>query len=117
MPACKLPPSAEADIGEPSATLAPVFVAAVDEHGPAVARIVRRCGVPDSERLDVASDVFFTAWGRRDTFDRRRTFKPWLLGIARRVCSDYRKHERTTQNIIVPGRIEDMAARDGLDPS
>lgn len=115
-PAHNLSPSVEADIHEPSATLAPIFIAAVDDHGATVVRIVRRCGVLDSERLAVASDVFLTAWRCRHTFDRRRAFKPWLLGIARRVCSDYRKHERTTQEFIVPGEIENMAAGDGLDP-
>lgn len=59
--------------------------------------VLARLGVPPALVDDAHQDVFVTAYRRRDTFERGRPVKPWLVGIARRVAFRYRRSQRRTQ--------------------
>jgi len=54
-------------------------------------RLLRRFGVRDRDREDLAHDVFVAVHGSLDRYDRGRPLRPWLFGVAFRVVSDYRR--------------------------
>jgi RNA polymerase sigma-70 factor (ECF subfamily) len=60
-------------------------------------RLLRRLGVPPSAIDDVAHDVFVIAWRRLGEFQGRSALRTWLMGIAVRVASDYRRSQRATE--------------------
>lgn len=65
-----------------------------DCHG-LVRSVVRRLGVPAAFVDDAVQDVFVVAHRRRAEFDPTRPAEPWLVGIARRIASRYRRtHSR-----------------------
>jgi RNA polymerase sigma-70 factor (ECF subfamily) len=45
--------------------------------------------------LEVTQEVFVRAWQRLRSFDQTRPMKPWLIGIAYRVASDYQRERAT----------------------
>jgi len=53
-----------------------------------------RLGAPKSELSDLTHDVFTTAIGKWGSFDRARPVRPWLLGIAWRVASEWRQKKK-----------------------
>jgi len=98
--------------------------------------VLARLGVPQALVDDAHQDVFVTAYRRRETFQRGRPVKPWLVGIARRVAFRYRRSQRRTDRkqsalshvsgherlaaASMHGRVEAgqllQAFIDGLDP-
>jgi RNA polymerase sigma-70 factor, ECF subfamily len=60
---------------------------------------LRRLGVARRDLEDLAHDVFFTAYRRRDSYDPKRPLKPWLFGIAFRVASDFRGLARQAREV------------------
>ncbi|MBL4637353.1 MAG: RNA polymerase sigma factor [Kofleriaceae bacterium] len=57
-------------------------------------RTLQRLGVPAADLEDRAHDVFSIVHRKQDSFERGRTIRPWLFGIAFRVASDARKRAR-----------------------
>jgi RNA polymerase sigma-70 factor, ECF subfamily len=51
---------------------------------------LRRLGVPDSDREDVAHEVFIAVFKRLDTYEPSRPLRPWLFGVALRVAARHR---------------------------
>src|SRR5262249_45350130 len=49
-------------------------------------------------------EVFATAIHKWPTYDRARPVRPWLMGIAWRVLSDYRSRKRPE----LPGELPDL---------
>ncbi len=70
-------------------------------------RTVRRLGVRDRDLEDVAHDVFVVFYRGLDGYDRARPIRPWLFGIAFRVCSDYRR--RAQHRFEIPAEDHDTA--------
>lgn len=62
-------------------------------------RLLGRLGVAPEHLEDVAHDVFVTAWRRRECFEGRSALTTWLLGIAVRVASDYRRGRRVLEEL------------------
>lgn len=60
-----------------------------------VLHTLRRLGVPDRDREDVAHDLFVVVFRRLADYDRARPIRPWLFGIAYRVVADYHRSART----------------------
>ncbi|HEX2872873.1 MAG TPA: sigma-70 family RNA polymerase sigma factor [Polyangiaceae bacterium] len=56
-----------------------------------VYRTLQRFGVRSADLEDLTHDVFVVFHARRGEFDASRALKPWLMGIAFRVASDYRR--------------------------
>jgi RNA polymerase sigma-70 factor (ECF subfamily) len=52
---------------------------------------MRRLGVPGSEVEDLIQEVFLVVFRRWEDFDRTRSLRAWLFGIAFRVASSQRK--------------------------
>jgi len=77
--------------------------------------VLARLGVPPALVDDAHQDLFVTAYRRRETFQRGRPVKPWLVGIARRVAFRYRRSQRRTDRkqsalLDVSGRERFVAA-------
>ena len=66
------------------------FSALYEAHFDFVWNTLRRLGVADAHREDVAHEVFVTAWKKLGDYDPGRPLKPWLFGIAFRLASDFR---------------------------
>lgn len=56
-----------------------------------VYRTLQRFGVRRADLEDLTHDVFVVFHARRSEFDASRPLRPWLMGIAFRVASDYRR--------------------------
>jgi len=55
-------------------------------HVAYVSHTLRRLGVPDRERSDLAQDVFVFVHRHQDGYDTSRPLRPWLFGIAFRIA-------------------------------
>lgn len=67
------------------------FEAMYRQHFAFVWRILGNQGVPESEREDVAQEVFLVVHRRWQEWRRDGSVRSWLFGIARRVASDHRR--------------------------
>ncbi|MEM9453671.1 MAG: sigma-70 family RNA polymerase sigma factor [Myxococcota bacterium] len=83
--------------GSPKTTLTPprpAFVVLYREHAAMVRRALRQLGVPPGSLDDAVQDVFVVLHRRIDDWQRDRSLKNWLWGIARGVASGYRRSQR-----------------------
>jgi RNA polymerase sigma-70 factor (ECF subfamily) len=85
--------------GSPSTTaigpdLRPAFAALYQQHAGLVRRALRQLGVAPASLDDAVQDVFVVLHRRIDEYERDRSLKNWLWGIARGVASGYRRSER-----------------------
>ena len=83
--------------GSPKTTLnppRPAFVVLYREHAVMVRRALRQLGVPPGSLDDAVQDVFVVLHRRIDDWQRDRSLKNWLWGIARGVASGYRRSQR-----------------------
>ena len=64
------------------------------QHVVAVRRALLRLGVRDAELEDATQDVFIVLLRRLGDYDGQHAAKHWLMGIARRVASTYRRSAR-----------------------
>lgn len=72
----------------------PAFPEFYREHAGMVRRALRQLGVPPVSLDDAVQDVFVVLHRRIDDWQRDRSLKNWLWGIARGVASGYRRSER-----------------------
>lgn len=85
--------------GSPSTTaiapdLGPAFGALYQQHAGMVRRALRQLGVAPASLDDAVQDVFVVLHRRIGEYERDRSLKNWLWGIARGVASGYRRSER-----------------------
>lgn len=52
---------------------------------------LRRLGTSYPDLPDLTHDVFIIAWRKRADYDPERALRPWLFGIAFRVCARHRR--------------------------
>lgn len=83
------------------------------EHGPMVRGALRQLGVPLASLEDATQDVFVVLHRRAAEFDRERSMKNWLWGIARGVASTYRRGDRRRNRLI--GELPRERATESLD--
>jgi RNA polymerase sigma-70 factor (ECF subfamily) len=69
-------------------------VAAFETEVDFVYRALRRYGVSGADAEDLAQEVFLVMWRRWSDYDPGRPLRPWLIGIAFRVASDFRRRRR-----------------------
>jgi RNA polymerase sigma-70 factor (ECF subfamily) len=91
-------------------TLEQVF----SEHVSFVWRTLLGMGVSDSDREDLAQEVFLVVRKRLPGYEERGAMRPWLVAIARRVVADHRdrahvRHEHYREP--PPGRAMDPKTR------
>lgn len=61
---------------------------------------LRRLGVVERDREDLAHDVFVVVHRQLPSFDRTRPIKPWLFGITYRVALDHQRKASTHREIL-----------------
>jgi len=74
--------------------LRPAFGALYQQHAGMVRRALRQLGVAPGSLDDAVQDVFVVLYRRIDEYERDRSLKNWLWGIARGVASGYRRGDR-----------------------
>ncbi len=106
-------PAAETETAEPTAIC---FRAAYDENVRFVWRSVRRLGVHPSDVEDACQEVFLVVHKRLDSFDRERSLRAWIFGIAFRIAAKYRRraHARYEQAEAEPEAVSEPDQADGV---
>ena len=79
---------------------APAFDAIYDAHLQGVWLALRRFGVWERELDDATHDVFLVVHRRLADFDDTRPVRPWLLGIAAHVASEFRRRARHRYEMV-----------------
>lgn len=69
------------------------------DHATMVRRALRTLGVAPANLDDAVQDVFVVLHRRIDDFDRERSVRNWLWGIARGVASGYRRSDRRRRRL------------------
>lgn len=82
------------------------------EHAPFVYRTLAYLGVESGHLEDALQDVFVAAHRRIRDFERDKSMRAWLYGIARKVASQYRRGVRRRGRRMV--LVHDADAR--VDP-
>jgi RNA polymerase sigma-70 factor (ECF subfamily) len=76
-------------------------------HRAALTGYCRRIMIVEEDAEDAAQDVLSKAWVSLGQFRSQAPFKHWLFGIARNVCLDARKSNRTVCNLDILDDIPD----------
>jgi RNA polymerase sigma-70 factor, ECF subfamily len=56
---------------------------------------LRRLGIAEREREDLANEVFFRVYRRIDEYDEARPIRPWLFAFAVRVAAQHRRRAQS----------------------
>ena len=86
----------------------PIFREVFEQHLPFVWSTLRRLGVPDSDREDVAHDVFLHVFRHWPEYDPTRPLRAWLFVFAARAASDHRRRARHRYEVL--GEVDDAVA-------
>jgi RNA polymerase sigma-70 factor (ECF subfamily) len=78
----------------------PDFAEVYDAHFTAVWHALRRLGVWERDLDDAAHDVFVVVHRRLGDFDASRPVRPWLLGIAAKVASEFRRRSQHRHEVV-----------------
>jgi RNA polymerase sigma-70 factor, ECF subfamily len=70
-------------------------------HQVAVRSMLMRNGVLPADADDLCGEVFVIAMKKVGGFDGRSSVSTWLLGIARNLASEHRRHARTRHEVLV----------------
>ncbi len=93
----------------------PTFREVFDEQLPFVWSTLRRLGVPDADREDVAHDVFLHVFRHWPDYDPTRPLRSWLFVFAARAASDHRRRARHRYEVL--GDVdESVATTSGAEP-
>jgi RNA polymerase sigma-70 factor (ECF subfamily) len=98
--------------GKPKVTSpAPEFRSLFEREFSYVWHTLRRLGVGDADRMDVAQEVFVTVSGLMGDYDPERPLRPWLFGIAYRIGLRYKALARHGREVVVedPSESPDRA--------
>lgn len=60
-----------------------------DRHRPALVAFLWRILRNPADAEDLAQEVFWRVWTRRETYDPRRRFASWLFAVARHAALDH----------------------------
>lgn len=74
------------------------------EFGP-VRAFLYRLGARSDDLTDLIHDTFVTALRRWSSFDASRPARPWMMGIAFRVYSDFRALHRHRESAQTPPEV------------
>lgn len=77
------------------------WAALVRRHAGAVHRIARRAVRRSSEAEDLTQEIFVKVSQSLDRYDSRRTFRPWLLQVARNHVIDHHRSQRREKESTV----------------
>ncbi len=82
------------------AVAVPAFAEVYDGHFTAVWHALRRLGVWERDLDDAAHDVFVVVHRRLPDFEAGRPVRPWLLGIAAKVASEFRRRSQHRHEVV-----------------
>ncbi len=80
--------------------MAAVFRALFTENFGFVWNVLRRLGVAEADREDLANEVFFRVYKTLNTYDPARPARPWLCAFAARVASEHRRLARHRVEVL-----------------
>ncbi len=69
---------------------------------------LRRLGVSERDRKDVAQEVLLTLHGLLGDFDPTRPERPWIFGIAYRIAMRHNSLVRHTREVMTDAHAEEM---------
>ena len=78
----------------------PAFQEVYGAHFKAVWLGLRRFGVWERDLDDAAHDVFIVVHRRLADYDPARPLRPWLLGIAARIASEFRRKSQHRHEVV-----------------
>lgn len=101
-PTTEAPAASPASAGGVAAVVParPSFAEVYDGHFKAVWLGLRRFGVWERDLEDAAHDVFLVVHRRLPDYDPARPIRPWLLGIAARVASEFRRKSQHRHEVV-----------------
>lgn len=109
-----LPMGEAAWVEQARAGSAAAFGRLVDLHQQAVRAFLRRLCGSWAEADDLAQDTFVTAWERIGRFERERSVKLWLFGIAyRKFLTARRGDMRRARREAFSAPLDDVAPSGG----
>jgi len=89
---------------------AAAFSRLVDQNQQAVRAFLRRLCRDWAQADDLAQETFLTAWSRINRFERGRSVRLWLFGIAyRKFLTDRRGNARRVRREMEGGPLDDAA--------
>ena len=77
-----------------------LFRTLFEAHFTYVWNALRRLGVREADREDLANEVFFRVYRALDAWDQDRPLRPWLFAFAVRVASEHRRLARNRLEIL-----------------
>ena len=77
-----------------------VFERLFEDHFDYVWNALRRLGIAEAEREDLAQEVFVRVHRTITTYDPNRPPRPWLFAFAFRVASDHRRRARHRVEVL-----------------
>jgi RNA polymerase sigma-70 factor (ECF subfamily) len=89
-----------------------------DSQAPTVSRTLRYLGVPESDLMDAAQEVFLVVNRRFGEFEGRSTLSTWIRQICLRVALTYRRRRgRRREDILEdpPETVVDADQQAGLE--
>jgi RNA polymerase sigma-70 factor (ECF subfamily) len=101
---------------EPKA-VAPSPTALYEAESDYVWNALRRLGVPEGDREDVAHEVFIAVFKALDTYDASRPLRPWLFGVALRVAARHRARNPNVREVPADAAAEPIDDRTDPDES
>jgi len=85
-------------------------------HRSDVARVCRRM-LGESGGQDAVNEIFLRAQRARESYDRDRPFRPWLLGVASHYCVDQLRRRAKESQLFAPEDLsEEGLAHPGPSP-
>ena len=75
---------------------------------------LRRLGVPERDRPDVAQELFIAVDRQLHRYDASRPLRPWLYAFALRCAADYRKRSANRFELLAEDETESDAVAASL---
>lgn len=85
-----------------TARLAQIF----EDEAEFVWRLLRRLGVGAADAEDLTHEVFLTVWRKLESYDTSRPLRPWIAGIAVRICARFRRYARNRYEVLAESVVE-----------
>lgn len=87
----------------------PAYADLMRRHREAVYRLARLHAGDDSEAMDLTQEAFIAAFVALRRFDRKRSFRAWLLRIALNKCRDWSRRRKVRRLLTFALPIEEAA--------
>src|SRR5262249_10243156 len=93
-------PMIEKEPSRQAGEVAAAFRALFEQNFGFVWNALRRFGVAEGDREDLANEVFFRVYKAMDQYDKTRPPRPWLLAFTARVASEHRRRAHHRREVL-----------------